>query len=154
MAEYLGSIGLTGGEYSSSLNDLYDSWLGPIRYPDLQRITELTLRGSELENNGKTIDWTIPIPTRMVLNGQTTLENGYLNWNYKKVSHPSSAYKHLSENRDLEIEDLDLNGFYSPLADCSAENLLTKEQKELIKQGRFSELGYTIESITTTSRRA
>lgn len=77
-----------------------------------------------------------------------------MNWDYKKVSHPSSAYKHLSEKRDLGMEDLDLNGFYSPLADCSAENLLTKEQKELIKNGDFAKLGYTIESITTTSRKA
>ena len=31
---------------------------------------------------------------------------------------------------------------------------MTKEQKELIKQGRFAELGYTIESITTTAKKA
>ena len=143
-------IGLGGNDYSSSLEHLYDFWLGPITTTQSikQRITELTLRGSELEkkNGGQKITWTIPIPTRMVLNGQTTLENGYLNWDYRRLAG-------LNETRDLEIEDLDLNGFYSPLADCSAENLLTKEQKELIKQGRFSELGYTIESITTTSRR-
>lgn len=143
--EYLGSIGLTGEEYSTSLEYLYDSWLGPIRYPDLQRITELTLRGSELRDNSKKIDWTIPIPTKLVLNGQTTLENGYLNWENKRLGG-------ILEDRDLGMEDLDLNGFYSPLADCSAENLLTQEQKELIKQGRFAELGYTIESITTSRK--
>ncbi len=82
-------IGLDGNEYSSSLEYLYNSWLGPITsiLPIKQRITELTFRGSELEkkNGGQKITWTIPIPTRMGLNGQTTLENGYLNWDYKRV---------------------------------------------------------------------
>lgn len=67
--DYLTEIGLDNNGYSNSLEYLYDFWLGPIQYPDIQRITKLTFKGSELEDNGKTIDWTIPIPTRMVLNG-------------------------------------------------------------------------------------
>ena len=139
-------IGLDDNEYSSALEYLYATWLGPIHYPEIQRITKFTLRGSEVEENSRglqTINWTIPIPTKMVLNGQTTLENDYLNWKNKGT-----------DDRNLRIEDLDLNGFYSPLADCSAENLLTKEQKELIKNGDFAELGYTIESLTKTAKRA
>ena len=47
--DYLTEIGLGGNEYSSSLEHLYDFWLGPIHYPEIQRITKLTFRGSELE---------------------------------------------------------------------------------------------------------
>ena len=58
------------------------------------------------------------------LDSSTTLKMKMLNWSgeYKtnNVHVPT-----LKENIALSIADLDLNGFNSPLWDCSAKNLLT-----------------------------
>jgi hypothetical protein len=58
------------------------------------------------------------------LDSSTTLKMEMLNWSgeYKTNNVQASTLK---ENIALSIADLDLNGFSSPLWDCSAKNLLT-----------------------------